>query len=93
VARHPALGGADSVVWLEPATATRPERALVRSAAALRVVGYLGGAWTLLWIAWLVPRPLRDAVYDLMARHRHRLSGDPCVVPGPEQRSRFLDLG
>jgi predicted DCC family thiol-disulfide oxidoreductase YuxK len=94
VARHPGLDGTDSVVWVDPATGIRPERVLLRSAAALRVAGYLGGAWRLLRVVWLVPRPLRDAAYDLVARHRHRLSAaGACVVPGPEERSRFLDPG
>jgi predicted DCC family thiol-disulfide oxidoreductase YuxK len=91
VAGHPELAGADSVVWVEPAAASRPERVFVRSAAALRVAGYLGGAWRLLLVARVVPRPVRDAVYDLVARHRHRLTGGTCVVPGPGERSRFLD--
>lgn len=90
-ARHPARAGADSVVWVEPAAAGAPERVLARSAAALRIASYLGGVWTLALGAWLVPRPLRDAVYDLVARHRHRLSGAACFVPTPEVRARFLD--
>ena len=92
-ARHPALAGADSMAWVEPAEAGADERAFVRSAAALRVARYLGGAWTLALGAWLVPRPFRDAAYDLVARHRHRLPGaaDACFVPAPEVRARFLD--
>jgi predicted DCC family thiol-disulfide oxidoreductase YuxK len=92
-ARYPALAGADSMIWVEPAGAGGPERVFVRSAAALRVARYLGGAWMLALAAWLVPRPLRDAAYDFVARHRHRLLGasDACVVPTPETRARFLD--
>jgi predicted DCC family thiol-disulfide oxidoreductase YuxK len=81
------------MIWVEPAGAVAPERVFVRSAAALRVARYLGGAWTLALGAWLVPRALRDAAYDLLARHRHRLPGatDACFVPSPEDRARFLD--
>jgi predicted DCC family thiol-disulfide oxidoreductase YuxK len=92
VERHPQLRGVDSVVWVEPAAQGRPERVLVRAAAALRVARYLGGVWSLLLLGWLVPRPFRDAAYDLIARHRHRLSGAAgCFVPRPEDRTRFLD--
>ncbi len=92
--RHPEVRGADSVVWWEPGAPGSHERVLVRSAAALRVARYLGGAWRILLVLWLVPRPLRDGVYDLIARHRHRLAGGAaCVVPGPGERARFLDLG
>lgn len=90
--RHPELAGADSMVWVESPRAGRPERVLVRSAAALRVARYLGGPWRLLLAGWAVPSALRDAMYDLLARHRHRLPGAAaCVVPTAEERGRFLD--
>ncbi|PKL94004.1 MAG: thiol-disulfide oxidoreductase [Gemmatimonadetes bacterium HGW-Gemmatimonadetes-1] len=93
ILRHPELAGADSVVWVEPATADHPERVYLRSAAALRTSRYLGGVWHLMRIGWLVPRPLRDAIYDLVARHRHRIpiGADRCDLPAPEARERFLD--
>jgi predicted DCC family thiol-disulfide oxidoreductase YuxK len=89
--RHPELASADSVVWLEGMDDAAP---LVRSAAALRVMHYLGGAWgALATVARLVPRSVRDWGYDLVARHRHRLSADgaACVIPTAEERARFLD--
>ncbi len=81
------------MIWVEPAGGGAPERVFVRSAAALRVAAYLGGAWTLARAAWLLPRPLRDAAYDLLARHRHRFPGASaaCFVPPREVRARFLD--
>jgi predicted DCC family thiol-disulfide oxidoreductase YuxK len=91
-ARHPELAGIDSVVWYEPAAPKRAERLLVRSDAVFAVLGYLGGWWRLGRAAQLVPRPWRDAVYALVARHRRRLSGaDLCTPPPPAQRPRFLD--
>jgi predicted DCC family thiol-disulfide oxidoreductase YuxK len=93
-ARHPDLAAVDSVFWLEPADGDRPERVLVRSAAVLRVLTYLGGMWgALARLGALVPRSLRDAVYDFVARHRHQIiRADPsCLLPTPEQRARFLD--
>jgi predicted DCC family thiol-disulfide oxidoreductase YuxK len=88
--RHPELAAADSVVWLDNPDDTAP---LVRSAAGLRVLRYLGGAWAALGsVARIVPRQFRDWGYDLVARHRHRLStGAACVIPTPEERARFLD--
>ena len=89
--RHPELASSDSVVWLDAVDDASP---LVRSAAALRVLRYLGGAWGAMGaVARVVPRSIRDWAYDLVARHRHRLSldGAACVVPTPEQRARFLD--
>ena len=88
---RPALAGIDSVVWYEPAAG----RVLVRSEAALAVLRYLGGPWrALAAVGALVPRPVRDAAYALVARNRHRLAGsaDGCLLPTPAQRARFLDL-
>jgi predicted DCC family thiol-disulfide oxidoreductase YuxK len=92
-ARHPELAQADSVAWVEPAIPGHAERVLLRSDAALRVAAYLGGWFHLMRVAAVLPRRLRDAAYDLVARHRHQLSGDgpSCLVPGPEVRARFLD--
>lgn len=89
LAGHPEIRRIDSVVWIEVAD----DRPLTRSAAGLRVAGYLGGLWRLALIFWVVPRPIRDWFYDLIARHRHVLMrGSPrCVVPPPEARDRFLE--
>jgi len=99
VARHDALHGVDSMIWVEPsgpATAgaeagTPLERVYVRSDAVLRVCGYLGGAWSLLGIGAIVPRALRDGLYALVARHRHALARPVCVLPTDAQRARFID--
>ena len=88
---HPELAAADSVVWLETADDAKP---LVRSAAGLRVLSYLGGGWkAVAAIARVLPRGVRDWGYDLIARHRHRLTaeGQACVIPTAEERARFLD--
>jgi len=92
-ARHPELARSDTVIWVESAASGQGERVLLRSDAALKVAAYLGGWFHLTRIAAVLPRPLRDAAYDLVARHRHQLSGDgpSCLVPGPDVRTRFLD--
>jgi predicted DCC family thiol-disulfide oxidoreductase YuxK len=92
-ARHPELAGADTVVWVEPGSGERSERVLLRSDAALRVAAYLGGWFHLVRVAAVLPHPIRDAAYNLVARHRHQLTGEApnCLVPGPDARARFLD--
>jgi len=92
-ARHPELSRADTVIWVDPASPGREETVLLRSDAALRVAAYLGGWFQLTRVAAVLPRRLRDAAYNLVARHRHQLSGDgpSCLVPGPDVRARFLD--
>jgi predicted DCC family thiol-disulfide oxidoreductase YuxK len=68
------------------------ERAHLRSDGVLRALGDVGGIWSAAVLLRLVPRLLRDAVYDWVARHRYRWFGkyDSCPMPSPEQRARFL---
>ncbi len=68
-------------------------RLRVRSAAALHLVRYLKMPWPLLTAFVVVPRPLRDWIYDAVARRRYRWFGtrSACFVPTPEIRDRFLD--
>ncbi|MBX3347317.1 MAG: DUF393 domain-containing protein [Nitrospira sp.] len=63
-----------------------------KSTAALRVLRQLSGWWPLYYLCVLVPVPLRDVVYDCVARHRYRWMGRAatCRVPTPEERDRFL---
>ena len=58
----------------------------------LRMLGDIGGAWWLVSVLRVVPRFLRDPVYDFVARHRYRWFGkyDQCPLPPPELRARFL---
>ncbi|HTF19738.1 MAG TPA: thiol-disulfide oxidoreductase DCC family protein [Chryseolinea sp.] len=64
-----------------------------RSDAVLRVVRYLPGLWPMLKALVIVPRPLRDVVYNLIATSRYRWFGKRavCMVPDPSLKSRFLE--
>lgn len=63
-----------------------------RSSAALRIAKGLRFPWPLLFALIVVPRLIRDAAYDVIARHRYAWFGkrDSCMMPTPELRSRFL---
>lgn len=67
-------------------------RVLEKSEGFLRMVGYLRSPWPLLKALRIVPRPLRDWLYDRIARNRYRLFGQrqTCLVPTPEIVGRFL---
>ena len=68
-------------------------RVFTRSTAALRIARRLPFPWPLACAFLAVPRPLRDRIYDLVARRRYRWFGtrDHCMVPTPALRSRFID--
>lgn len=76
----------DTLVVVTGATAVRD------SAAVFAIWSGLGWPWRALTIFRLVPRPLRDALYRFVARHRYRLFGkrETCWVPTPEQADRVL---
>lgn len=71
-----------------------PECAYRQSAAVVRILWTLGGVWRLIaGLLWLIPIPLRNVGYRLVARHRYRLFGkkETCRMPSPQERARFLD--
>lgn len=91
--RHPDLQGVDSLVFVD--NPGQPDECVsVRSAAALRVVSYLGGPFRVLLAARLIPAGLRDRLYDRFAAARYRLAGrhDSCPLPAPDVRARFLEI-
>ena len=92
-ARHPALHAVDSVIWVEPAWGSRSERVFLHSDAALALARYLGGWWRLALAGRLIPRPLRDGLYEAVARHRHQIPeiGASCVLSTADTRHRFLE--
>jgi len=68
------------------------DRVFTRSDAALEIVRRIGGPWSLLAFFKIVPRPVRNAVYDWVARHRYRWFGktESCMIPQPEWAKRFI---
>lgn len=76
----------DSLVLLDG------NRFFLKSSAALRICKNLKGGWPLLSNLLLVPRPLRDYIYDIAAKNRYKWFGkkDSCMVPPPEMKKRFL---
>ena len=64
----------------------------LKSDAALTVLSQLPG-WDWTRVLFAVPKPLRDAVYSLVARNRYRIFGryDVCFVPDAELRKRVLE--
>ena len=77
----------DSVVLLKEG------KVYQKSTAALKIAGRLKGLWPLLKVFTLVPRPIRDAIYNFIGSNRYRFFGkrEQCRMPTPEIRDRFLE--
>ncbi|HET6330415.1 MAG TPA: DCC1-like thiol-disulfide oxidoreductase family protein [Holophagaceae bacterium] len=79
----------DSLVLREP-----DGRLFTRSSAVVGMLRRLGPFWSAMGaLLWVIPRPLRDLGYDLMAKVRHRLFREPqdaCPLVPVELRGRFL---
>ncbi|MBB3110293.1 putative DCC family thiol-disulfide oxidoreductase YuxK [Paenibacillus phyllosphaerae] len=69
------------------------DRAYTKSDAALRVLRQLGGLWPLASISIIIPRALRDFVYDRVANNRYRWFGrrELCNLPAAKERGRLID--
>ena len=63
-----------------------------KSDAALTVLSNLPG-WRWARVLLAVPRPLRDAAYNLVARNRYRIFGkyEACFVPDAELKARVME--
>jgi predicted DCC family thiol-disulfide oxidoreductase YuxK len=70
------------------------ERYYTKSSAALTVCKHLKGFWKLLYVFLLVPRPIRDIFYHLIAENRYKWFGkrESCMIPSEDIRKRFLEL-
>jgi len=76
----------DSLVFIEE------DRFSLSSTAALRTLSYLSSWESQLKYLLVLPSPLRDIFYRLIARRRYKWFGkrDQCMIPTPELKERFL---
>jgi predicted DCC family thiol-disulfide oxidoreductase YuxK len=83
---HPWLHQEDSLILVTA------DDVYIRSDAVIRAAAALGGPWRLLKAALVVPRPLRDGAYRIVARLRRRFAREICVTgPGTDElRARTL---
>ena len=98
LARHgvtlPPAGSSDpGTLYLVLDPGLPSERLLSRSQAVLFIVRRLPGYTLPALLFRVLPRPLRDAVYNFVARHRYRFFGryETCPLPTPQDRARFLE--
>lgn len=77
----------DSMVLYEPGKAYH-----IKSDAALEIASALGGRYAPLVLCKVIPRILRDMLYDYVAKNRYKWYGkrDSCLIPTPELLNKFL---
>jgi predicted DCC family thiol-disulfide oxidoreductase YuxK len=65
-----------------------------KSTAFLKITAYFVFPWTLLRIGFIVPRFIRDWIYEQVAQHRYRLFGkrENCLIPTGDLKSRFIRI-
>lgn len=64
-----------------------------KSTAILKIFRSLGGIWILTNIFYIIPRVIRDFVYDLIAKYRYTIFGEmlQCRIPKKEEEELFID--
>jgi predicted DCC family thiol-disulfide oxidoreductase YuxK len=94
VTRHGGDPDDASTVYVVADYQTPGARPLIRSRAALFVVGAIGWPWKALTLFGVLPTVLLDRLYDVVARNRYRVFGrrEQCLMPRPEWQDRFIDL-
>ncbi len=70
------------------------QHVLSKSDAGLFVLSKLGGIWSALSNLKLVPKPVRNWVYDMVAKNRYQMFGrtDVCRLPDAGSQDRFIEV-
>ncbi|MGZ3794614.1 MAG: thiol-disulfide oxidoreductase DCC family protein [Bdellovibrio sp.] len=76
----------DSIIYFENG------KTYYRSTAILKIMSSLGGFYKLFSAAWIIPGPIRDIVYNIIAKNRYSWFGkrEFCRLPQPEEKSYLL---
>lgn len=71
----------------------RKNKLYIKSSAALHIFKSLNGFWSMWFVLISIPKPLRDFVYDFVAKNRTKWFGktEQCMVPSAETAHLFLE--
>ena len=63
-----------------------------KSTAALLISKNLKGLWKLLFLFIVIPGPIRNFLYDIVARNRYKIfgKGDVCRIPSEKDKLKFI---
>ncbi len=64
----------------------------IKSTAAIKIMNEFTGLWKLTRVFLILPSPIRDLVYNYIAKNRYKWYGkqESCRIPTPELNAKFL---
>ena len=70
------------------------EALLAKGDAFLVFAKEIGGVWNIARMGRIIPRPIRNWLYDFVARHRYQVFGkyDACMLPDPRYKHKFIEV-
>jgi len=70
------------------------EALLAKGDALLQFAKEIGGVWNIARLGRIIPRSIRNCLYDFVARHRYQVFGkyDACMLPDPRHKHKFLEV-
>jgi len=77
----------DSIIFYEDGTV------YYKSTAILKIFKSLGGLWKITVVFFLIPRVIRDFIYDIIAKYRYKVFGkmESCRMPKESEVDLFID--
>lgn len=86
IKQHEILQSVESFVLIDG------DKTYYKSSAALHVCKHLKGLWKTLFVLIIIPRPIRNIFYNIVANNRYKWFGkkESCMIPSPEVRNRFI---
>ena len=63
-----------------------------KSTAILKILHSLGGIWKIVNVFYIIPRVIRDHIYDFIAKYRYKVFGkmESCRMPKKEEEALFI---
>lgn len=81
----------DISISMETIYVIQEDRIYQKSSAILKLANELKGIYRWLKIGYLVPRFIRDWMYGIVSRNRHKLKRGFCVVPTETEKKLFYN--
>ena len=79
--------------YLNTVVLVENDKNYMRSAAVLRILNHLGGIYSAACIFMIIPPPILNFFYNIVAKYRYRWFGkkDSCMVPDASLKEKFIN--